>query len=284
MTKTNKYLFLAAIAFILIFNSIFVVDQRKQALILQFGEVVKDIKEPGLKFKVPFIQNVVFFDKRILDLSIKEEEVIASDQKRLIINSFAKYKIIDPVKFYTTVNNELNAITKLSGILESSLRRVVGEVPIIKLLSEERSVIMSKIQNEVGNETKIFGIQIIDVRIVRADLPEENSNAIFNRMKAEREKEAKEIRATGFEESTKIRATANKEKTVVLATAKKDANIIRGEGDSKANRIFANAFSRDPQFFDFYRSMQAYEKSLSNKEKTKMVISPSKNFFKYFGN
>ena len=284
MTKTQKYLILATLIFIVFVSSIFVVDQRKQALVLQFGEAIKVIKEPGLEFKLPIVQNVIFFDKRILDLSINEQEVIASDQKRLIIDAFAKYQIIDPLKFYTTVNNEFNARAKLSTILDSSLRRTIGEIPLVKLLSKERSQIMAKIKDAVGKESEIFGIKIIDVRIVRGDLPKENSDAIFTRMQTEREKEAREIRATGFEEAAIIKATANKEKTVILATAKKDSNIIRGQGEAKSNRIFAKAFSKDPAFFDFYRSMQAYEKALENKDKTKMIISPDKDFFKFFSN
>lgn len=284
MTKINKILILVTIIFVALTSTAFVVDQRKQALVLQFGEAVRLIKEPGLKFKLPFIQNVVFFDNRILDLGINEQEVIASDQKRLIIDAFAKYEIVDPLKFYTTVNNEMNAKGKLSNVLDSSLRRIVGEVPLDDLLSEKRPTIMNKIKDEVGKETEIFGINIIDVRIVRGDLPKENSDAIFTRMQTEREKEAREIRATGFEEAEKIRAHAEKEKTVILANSNKDSNIIRGQGEAKSNRIFAKAFSRDPAFFDFYRSMQAYEKALQNKDKTKMVISPDKDFFKFFGN
>jgi membrane protease subunit HflC len=284
MTKLHKYLILTAVAFVILINSIFVVDQRKQALVLQFGEAMRVVYEPGLKFKLPFVQNVEFFDNRILDLSIKEQEVIASDQKRLIIDAFAKYKITDPLKFYTTVNNGLNAESKFSRILDSSLRRIIGEVPLIKLLSEERSKIMAKIKDEFDKETQIFGIKTIDVRIVKGDLPKENSDAIFTRMQTEREKEAREIRAIGFEESEKIKALANKERTVIIATAKKNSNIIRGQGESKSNKIFAQTFGKDPEFFDFYRSMQAYTRSLGNKNKTTMVISPDKNFFKFFGN
>ncbi len=284
MTRTSKYLILATIVFVTLINSLFVVDQRKRALVLQFGEVIKSIDKAGLKFKIPFVQNVILFDNRILDLGIKESEVTSLDKKRLIIDAFAKYKIVDPKKFYVTVNNEYNARERLMIILDSSLRRIVGEVQIIKLLSEERSAIMSKIKIEIAKEAEDFGIEIVDVRIVRSDLPKENSSAIFSRMRAEREKEAREIRATGFEEAEKIKASADKESVVLLANAKKQANIARGEGDAKANRIFANAFSRDPQFFDFYRSMQAYEKSLSNTDKTRMVISPDSNFFKFLGN
>ena len=282
MTKAQKYLILTSAILILIFGSIFVVDQRKQALVIQFGEVIEIVKTPGLKFKLPLMQNVVFFDKRILDLSIREQEVIASDQKRLIIDAFVKYRIVDPLKFYTTVNNELNLNGKLGTILESSLRSVVGEIPLAKLLSEERTKLMTKVKNKVGKEAAIFGLEIVDVRIVRGDLPKENSDAIFTRMQTEREKEAREIRATGFEEAAKIKAAADKERTVILATAQKNANIIRGEGDAKASRIYSNAFGRDPAFFDFYRSMQAYEKALGNKEKTRALVSPGQNnFFKY---
>jgi membrane protease subunit HflC len=285
MTKIHKYLLVATVIFIIFLGSFFVVDQRQQALVLQFGEAVRVINEPGLKFKIPLIQNVIIFDKRILDLGMREKEVIAVDQKRLIIDAFIKYRINDPLKFYTTVNNEMNARGKLIDILDSSLRRVVGEIPLINLLSAERSSIMSKIKIEVDNETSIFGIEIIDVRIVRGDLPPENSNAIFTRMQTEREKEAKEIRATGFEEAAKIKAFASKQRSIILATSKKDANIIRGRGDAKANRIFANAFSRDPSFFHFYRSMKAYEKSLGgDKDKTKMVVTPGQDFFKFLNN
>lgn len=283
LDKSYKYLVGAAIVFILLASSVFVVDQRQQALILQFGEAIKVIKTPGLKFKTPFVQNVILLDNRILDLGISDQEVISSDQKRLIINAYTKYKIVDPLKFYTTVRTQASSENKLSAILDSSLRKIVGGFPMVKLLSEERNLIMSKIQESVSEETKIFGIEIVDVRIVRGDLPKENSEAIFTRMQTEREKEAKEIRAKGGEEAEMIKAQADKEKTVLLAEANKKSNIIRGNGDGEAARIFASAALRDPEFFDFYLSMQAYKSALKG-DNTTMVISPNSEFFKYFGN
>lgn len=280
---TKKLLITLTIVTIIFFSAIFTLNQTQQALILQFGEPVRTITSAGIKFKVPLIQNAVFFDKRIIDLSLPEQEVIASDQKRLIINAFAKYRITDPLKFYTTVNNNYGLASKLSGILDSSLRQVVGEVTLSQLLTEDRVNVMKKIKDAVSSSSEIFGIEIVDVRIMRADLPQENSRAIFARMQTEREKEAREIRANGAEISDQIRAQADKERTIILANAKKNSDIIRGNGEAKATQIYANAFNRDPEFFDFYRSMQAYKKGL-NAENTKMVISADDDFFKYFNN
>jgi membrane protease subunit HflC len=281
MSKLHKYIILVVFLLIIAKSSLFIVDQRSQAIVLQFGEIVRVEKEPGLKLKIPLIQEVTFFDKRILDLGIADQEVIASDQKRLIINAFTKYRIENPLKFYNTVRTIRGSETKVSAILDSSLRQIIGEVPLVDLLSVNRSKIMSKIQDALSEETKIFGIEIIDVRIMRGDLPKENSEAIFTRMQTEREKEAKEIRAQGAEQGEKIKAEANKDRTVLLAEARKDANIIKGEGDGTAARISARAFSKDSDFYDFYRTMQAYDKSIKA-DKTTLVISPDSEFFKYF--
>lgn len=273
------------VVLLLVFNTFFVVDQRKQALVLQFGKVIKTINKAGISYKIPLVQNAIFFDKRIIDLALPEQEVIASDQKRLLINAFAKYKIIDPVKFYTTVVNNQGLANKLAGILDSSLRQVIGEIPLNELLTENRGKIMKDIKDVVSDSSEIFGIEIVDVRIMRTDLPKENSDAIYARMQTEREKEAKEIRAKGAQEAQKIKAEADKQKTIIEAEAKKDADIVRGEAEAEANKIYANSFGRDPEFADFYRSMQAYQKSLLNdNNKTKMIISPDGEFFKYFGN
>lgn len=280
--KTKKFLIIASIVMILFAGSMFTVDQRQQVLIRQFGEPIRVINTPGIKFKVPLLQEAVFFDKRIIDLSLAEQEVIASDQKRLIINAFAKYQIIDPLKFYTTVGTIQGLANKLSGILDSSLRQIIGGGTLSELLTEDRGAVMKEIQEAVSRESKIFGIEIIDVRIMRADLPKENSDAIFARMQTEREKEAREIRANGAEEGDKIRAEADKQKTIILAEAKKKSDLIRGEGEAKSNNIYANSYGRDPEFADFYRSMSAYKEALRN-DKTKMVISPDNEFFKYFG-
>ena len=273
------------VVLLLVFNTFFVVDQRKQALVLQFGKVIKTINKAGISYKIPLVQNAIFFDKRIIDLALPEQEVIASDQKRLLINAFAKYKIIDPVKFYTTVVNNHGLANKLAGILDSSLRQVIGEIPLNELLTENRGNIMKDIKDVVSDSSEIFGIEIVDVRIMRTDLPKENSDAIYARMQTEREKEAKEIRAKGAQEAQKIKAEADKQKTIIEAEAKKDADIVRGEAEAEANKIYANSFGKDPEFADFYRSMQAYQKSMLNdNNKTKMIISPDGEFFKYFGN
>jgi len=259
----------------------FTVDQREQVLITEFGKPVRVIKEPGINFKLPMIQEAIFFDKRIIDLGIKDQEVIASDQKRLIINAFAKYRITDPLKFYTTARSMAGLSSKINGILDSSLRQVIGEVKLSELLTENRSDIMSKISSTVSEQAVIFGIEIVDVRIMRADLPKENSDAIFARMQTEREKEAREIRANGAEIAAKIRAQADKERTIILANAKKDSNLTRGAGEAKANKIYARSYNVDPEFADFYRSMEAYKVALTE-EKTRIVISPTSEFFKYF--
>ncbi len=281
--KTKKILIILSIASVIFFGSMFTVDQRQQVLIVQFGEPIRTIKTPGIKFKIPLIQEAIFFDKRIIDLSLAEQEVIASDQKRLIINAFTKYQITDPLKFYTTVNNHLGLQNKLSGILDSSLRQIIGEVTLNELLTENRGFIMNRIKDEVSSSSEIFGIKIIDVRIMRADLPKENSDAIYARMQTEREKEAREIRAKGAEEAQKIRAEADKQKTIILAEAKKQSEITKGNGDGEAAKIYINSFGKDPEFADFYRSMNAYKSSFQG-EKTKMIISPDSEFFKYFGN
>jgi membrane protease subunit HflC len=280
-SKIKKILIVASIAMFVLVGSMFTLNQTEQVLILQFGEPIRVIKKPGIKFKLPFLQDAVFFDKRIVDLGIEDQEVIASDQKRLIINAFAKYQIIDPLKFYTTVGTLQGLSSKLSGILDSSLRQVIGEVTLSELLTENRGTVMAKIRDVVSQQAEIFGVKIVDVRIMRADLPKENSDAIFARMQTEREKEAREIRANGAEEADKIRAEADKEKTIILANAKKQADLLRGNGEAEAIKIYANSYGRDPEFADFYRSMNAY-KEVFKSEKTKMVISPDGEFFKYF--
>jgi membrane protease subunit HflC len=281
--KIKKILIISGILVVIFFSAVFTVHQNEQVLILQFGEPIRTIKTPGIKFKIPLMQNAVFFDKRIIDLSIAEQEVIASDQKRLIINAFAKYKITDPLKFYTTVGSANGLGGKLSGILDSSLRQVIGEVTLSELLTENRGDVMKKIKDVVSSSSEIFGIEIVDVRIMRADLPKENSDAIFARMQTAREKEAREIRANGAEEAQRIRAEADKQKTIIIAEAKKNSDITRGNGEAQSTKIYADAYNRDPEFFDFYRSMNAYSESFKNVEKTKMIVSPDGQFFKYFG-
>ncbi len=265
------------------FFSIFIVKEVNQAIVLQFGDPKKIISNPGLNFKLPFIQNVVFLDKRILNLDAPPEEVIASDQKRLIVDAFARFQIIDPLKFYISVGNERVARSRLSTIINSRIRSVLGTQRLQTLLSEDRTKQMSLIQEGVNTEAEKFGIKIVDVRIKRADLPQANSNAIFARMQTEREREAKEFRAKGAEMAVTITSTADKEVTVILADAEKKSEIMKGEGDGQRNKIFADAFGQDPEFFAFYRAMQAYEKALIGGE-TSLVLSPDSEFFKFFGN
>ena len=266
-----------------IFFSVFIVKEVNQAIVLQFGDPKRIISKPGLNFKIPFIQNVVFLDKRILNLDTPPEEVIASDQKRLIVDAFARFQIVDPLKFYISVGNERVARSRLATIINSRIRNVLGKQELQTLLSEDRSKQMSLIQEGVNNEAENFGIKIVDVRIKRADLPQANSNAIFRRMQTEREREAKEFRARGAEMAVTITSTADKDVTVILADAQKKSEIMKGEGDGKRNKIFADAYGQDPEFFAFYRSMQAYERSLIGGE-TSLILSPDSEFFKFFGN
>jgi len=272
-------IFLAATAYF----SIFIVKEINQSIVLQFGDPKKIILKPGINFKIPFIQNVVYLDKRILNLDAPPEEVIASDQKRLIVDAFARFQIVDPLKFYISVGNERVARSRLSTIINSRIRSVLGTQRLQTLLSADRTNQMALIQDGVNNEAEKFGIKIVDVRIKRADLPPANSEAIYRRMQTEREREAKEFRAKGAEMAITITSTADKEVTVILADAQKKSEIMKGEGDGLRNKIFADAFGKDPEFFAFYRAMQAYEKALIGGE-TSLILSPDSEFFKFFGN
>ena len=282
--KLNKFILPVIIVIgFAIYLSLFVVKEINQAIVLQFGDPKKIISTPGLQVKIPFIQNVVFLDRRILSLDPAPEEVIASDQKRLIVDAFARFKITDPLKFYISVGNERVARSRLATIINSRLRSVLGTQSLATLLSEDRTKQMAIIQEGVNAEAGKFGIEIIDVRIKRADLPQANSEAIYRRMQTEREREAKEFRAKGAEMAVTITSTADKEVTVILANAKKQSEIMKGEGDGLRNKIFAEAFGKDPDFFAFYRAMQAYETALIGGE-TSLILSPDSEFFKFFGN
>ncbi|MFL2853236.1 MAG: protease modulator HflC [Candidatus Pelagibacter sp.] len=265
------------------FFSVFIVKEINQAIVLQFGDPKRILLKPGLNFKLPFIQNVVFLDKRILNLDAPPIEVIASDQKRLIVDAFARFQIIDPLKFYISVGNERVARSRLSTIINSRIRSVLGTQRLQTLLSEDRNKQMALITDGVNNEAENFGIKIVDVRIKRADLPQANSDAIYRRMQTEREREAKEFRAKGAEMAVTITSTADKEVTVILAEAEKKSEIMKGEGDGERNKIFADAFGQDADFFAFYRAMQAYERALIGGE-TSLIMSPDSEFFKFFGN
>lgn len=284
----NRSLMIAAVAGILALllaaSSLFIVNQAEQALVLRFGAHRATIKEPGLHVKLPFIEDVVRYDLRLLALDPPDEQIILGDQKRIVVDTFTRYRIADPLKFYQAVRTEVQARAQMTQIVSSAMRRVMGQVMLPSILSDERAKIMEQIQQEVAERSlRELGIQVVDVRLRRADLPEETSQSIYDRMKSERERQAKEARAQGYEWSQQIRARADRERTVLLAEAQRQAQIERGQGDAEANRIFAEAFGKDPQFFTFYRSLQAYRHAMADSGTT-MVLSPDNEFLKAFGN
>ena len=276
-------IFAAVLTGLLIYSTFFIVKETHQAIVLQLGEPKKVYKDAGLYFKIPLIQNVHFLDKRVIDIDAPAEEVIALDQKRIIVDAYAKFIIKDPLKFYISVGNERIAQSRLASIINAKIRGVLGKENLVNLISTNRNKLMSQITKDVAEEAKDFGIDVIDVRIKRADLPSANSEAIFKRMQTERTREAKEFRAQGFEVGQTIKSIADKEAAIILADARKTAQITRGEGDCLRNKIFAEAFGRDPEFFSFYRAMQSYEKSLISGSETSLVLSPDSEFFRYFG-
>ncbi len=306
----KRFLSIAGIAgfalIVILSNTLYIVEQTQQALVLEFGKPVRIVKKPGLRAKVPFLQNVVFFDNRLLELTVDQKEVIAADQKRLIVDAFVRYRIVDPLKFYQSVSDERIMQSRLNSIVDSSLRQVLGSRPLSSVLSSERTEIMKLITAIVNsttsgiplqkvtdgtnpNEIKTvaeaappggFGVEVVDVRIMRADLPNENSQAIFRRMQTEREREAKEFRAQGEEEAQRIRSRADRDRTVIIAEAQKKADTLRGQGDAEAIDIFAGVTARDPEFYGFYRTMQAYKNSIK-KEDTTVILSPDSEFMKY---
>ena len=274
-------LVLIGLAAITAYLTLFTVYQTQQALVLEFGKPKRLVTTPGLNYKIPFIQNVEFFDKRLLDLDSAPQEVIASDQKRLVVDAFARWRITDPLLFYQAVGDERVARSRLGAVLEASLRRVLGSSNFEAVVRDKRDALMQDITQQVNAEAKGLGITVVDVRIKRADLPEANSLAIFRRMQTERQRQAAEIRAQGEEASRRIRATADRQVTVLKAEATGESERTRGAGDSEKNRVFADAFGQDPDFFAFYRSMQAYEAALKS-EDTRLLLSPSSQFFQYF--
>ena len=276
-------IFAAVLTGLLIYSTFFIVKETHQAIVLQLGEPKKVYKDAGLYFKIPLIQNVHFLDKRVIDIDAPAEEVIALDQKRIIVDAYAKFIIKDPLKFYISVGNERVAQSRLASIINAKIRGVLGKENLVNLISTNRNKLMTQITKDVAEEAKDFGIDVIDVRIKRADLPSANSEAIFKRMQTERTREAKEFRAQGFEVGQTIKSIADKEAAIILADARKTAQITRGEGDGLRNKIFAEAFGRDPEFFSFYRAMQSYEKSLISGSETSLVLSPDSEFFRYFG-
>jgi membrane protease subunit HflC len=276
-------LVVAAIALLAAYGSLFTVYQTKQALVVRFGEPIKVITEPGLHTKIPLADTVITVDNRILDLENAAQEVFASDQRRLVIDAFARYRITDVLAFYKTVNNIEGANSRLSSLLNAALRRVLGEATLIHVVRDDRAALMARVRDQLDREARAFGIEVVDVRIRRADLPEQNSQAVYSRMQTERQRQAASIRGEGSQKSQEIRAKADRDVTVLVAEAQSHAEQIRGEGDAERNRIFAQAYGKDRDFFAFYRSMQAYEAGLRSGD-TRLVLRPDSDFFKYFGN
>jgi membrane protease subunit HflC len=281
----NKLLILGAVGLAALFvaaGSFFTVHQTQQVLITQFGQPIRVIQQPGLNMKVPFIQSVIVFDRRLLDFEGAGEEVILGDQRRLIVDSFTRYRITDPLLFFQTVGaTEAGIRGRLNSIVSSSLRRVLASEQLLSVLSADRSRIMGEIRRQVNEEALRFGIEVTDVRIRRADLPDENTQAILARMQTEREREARQLRAEGAEQAQRIRAQAERERTVLIAEAEGQANILRGQGEQEAIGIFAQAFQRDPEFFQFWRTMQAYREVFGTGE-SRMVLTPESDFFRFF--
>lgn len=271
---------LAAIMVILV-SATFVVDQRQQALVLRFGAVRTVAAQPGLYFKMPMIENVVYLDRRVLDLDLPAQEVIASDQKRLVVDAYARYRIFDPLRFYQTVNTIAGANNRLGSIVSSTVRGVLGDATFTDVVRTEREVLMKQIRDRVNQAARGLGVEIVDVRLRRVDLPEQNSQAVFQRMQTERQREATDLRAQGTQQAQAIRARADRDVTVILAEANRKSDELRGAGEAEKNRILAEAYGRDADFFAFYRWMQAYE-GMFKPADTRMVLSPNSDLLRYF--
>jgi membrane protease subunit HflC len=276
-------LFVLLVAVIVGYSSVFTVDMTEQALVVRLGEPVRVVTDPGLNFKVPFVDTVIPIDKRILDLENPSQEVIASDQKRLVVDAFARYRIKNALRFYQSVGSIQAANIQLTTLLNASLRRVLGEVTFIQVVRDEREALMQRIRDQLDHEAGGYGIQVVDVRIRRADLPEQNSQAVYQRMQTERQREAAEFRAQGGQKAQEIRSDADRQATVIVAEANSTAEQVRGEGDGERNRLFAEAYGKDADFFAFYRSMTAYENGLKGND-TRFLLRPDSDFFKFFSN
>lgn len=282
MTRLSIFIGAVFVGIVLVASTLFTVQQTQQVLITQFGQPIRVIREPGLHYKVPFIQTVIPFDRRLLDYDMAGEEVILGDQRRLIVDSFTRFRITDPLVFFQTAGAAETGIRgRLGSIVSSALRRVLGNEPLLAVLSSDRSRVMTDIRTQVNEEARRFGIVVEDVRIRRADLPEENTQAILARMQSERERVAREARAEGAEVAARVRAGADRERTVILAEAQAQSDVLRGQGEQESIRVFADAFQRDPQFYQFYRTMQAYREAFSDGD-TRLVLSPDSEFFRFF--
>jgi modulator of FtsH protease HflC len=276
-------LFLLLVVLIVAYSSVFTVQQTEQALVVRLGDPVGVVTEPGLNFKAPFIDSVILIDKRILDLENPSQEIIAFDRRRLVVDAFARYRIKNALRFYQSIGSIQAANLQLTTLLNAALRRVLGEVTFIQIVRDEREALMVRIRDQLDKEADGYGIQVVDVRIRRADLPEQNSQAVYQRMQTERAREAAEFRAQGGQKAQETRANADREATVIIAEANSTAEQVRGEGDAERNRLFAEAYNQDPDFFAFYRSMTAYENGLG-KSDTRFLLQPDSDFFRFFGN
>jgi membrane protease subunit HflC len=276
-------LFVLFVVVIVGYSSVFTVAQTEQVLVVRLGEPIRVVTEPGLNFKAPFIDTVISIDKRILDLENPSQEVIASDQKRLVVDAFARYRIKNALRFYQSVGSIQAANIQLTTLLNASLRRVLGEVTFITVVRDQREALMARIREQLDKEAEGYGISVVDVRIRRADLPEQNSQAVYQRMQTERQREAAEFRAQGGQKAQEIRSNADREATVIVAEANSTAEQVRGAGDGERNRLFAEAYGKDPDFFAFYRSMAAYENGLKSND-TRFLLRPDSDFFKFFSN
>ncbi len=281
MSKKVAVLFaVLGAALLLLSMSLYVVDQTETAIVVELGKPVGGAQGPGLHFKKPLIQNVIHFDARILEHDAQPEEILTEDKKAMILDNYTKWRIVDPLQYYRTVNNELSAISRLDDIIYAQLRVALGRYSLQEIVAKKRAQIMAEVLARSSELVKEFGIEIVDVRIKRTDLPQENERAIFGRMRAERERQAKQYRSEGQEESAKIKSTADKDRALILAEAERESQVLRGQGDAEATRIFAEALSQAPDFYAFKRSLEAYEKSL--KDNTRVILSPDSQFLRYF--
>lgn len=283
MSSSLRYIALGAVALVafLLANSLFIVQQTQQALVVRLGAVRSEIREPGLYFKVPFIETVITIDNRILDLDLPAQEILASDQNRLVVDAFSRFRVVNPLRFYQAVNSIAGAQGRLFPIASSAVRNVLADASSAAIIRTDRAALMNRIQDEVNKQARGFGIEIIDIRLTRVDLPDQNSAQVYERMRSEREREAADLRANGQQQAATIRARADRDVAVILGEANRRAEEVRGTGDAERTRLLAEAHARDPDFFSFFRSMQAYETALKSGD-TRMVLSPDSPFFRYF--
>jgi membrane protease subunit HflC len=274
-------LILGVVAGTVAYASAFIVHQQEQAIVLRFGKLQRFIDTPGLKWKVPFVDTVEYFDKRILDLDTQSREVMASDKQRLIVDAYARYRIVDPLKFYQSLRTEEGVRRAVGTLIESEIRGVLVSATLQEIVKDKREILMQRIAENVSRDSQRFGIEVVDVRLKQADLPQENLKSVFERMRADRVREATELRAQGEAEKNRIMADADRQRTIIIADATKKSDQLRGEGEGERNRIFGEAFGKDQDFFRFYRSMQAYESSIKSSD-TRMLLSPDSEFFRYF--